>query len=158
MPVSVTAIVKSQNYKPMKNNINNMIPAAIEAITDSKMAKESGVVNKEYKGYISSMGASIMQAGLLPTIAFFANDENKKADSSKLLDAVLLLINPDYQERQKLINYVIESCKPDNYVENNDEGIGLNNLDQYKLMIMEEEISDALIALKLAIRTFKFSK
>jgi len=65
----------------MNEKINNLIPKAIQAIKNSGIEKAS-VVKKEYKGYISSMGASIIQAGLLATLAFYQNDSGKKANSS----------------------------------------------------------------------------
>ncbi len=138
----------------MKDKINKLIPEAIDAIEKSHIAND-GIVSKEYKGYISSMGASIMQAGLLPTIAFYANDTGKKAHSSYLLDAILRLINPNYQPNEKLITYVISKClKP----QSSGSEISTSDLDFDKLFLAEEEIEDALIALKLSIRTFKIKE
>ena len=135
----------------MTEKISKLIPKAIQAIKNSKIA-DKGNVQKEFKGYIPSMGASILQAGLLPTIAFYANDTNKNADSSKLLDAILRLIKSDYIDTDKLINYIIEKSVN---ADNNNKEIKLNDLDFNKLYLIEEDITDALIALKLALRTFK---
>ena len=139
----------------MNEKINKLIPVAIQAIKDSKMAKESGIVPKEFKGYISSMGASILQTGLLATIAFYANSDNKNADSSKLLDAILMLIKSNYQSSDKLILYVINQSKKDNDLPNQ---VSIDNLNLDELYLMEEKINNALIALKLALRTFKLTK
>lgn len=157
----------------MNEKINSLIPKAIQKIKLSKMEKMvrvekdgnvveingkpvmEGIVDKEYKGYISSMGASILQTGLFATIAFYANDSGKSAKSSYLLDAILRLINPDYQENDKLITYVIEKSLKPNVTKND---IEISNLSFNKLYLIEEEITDALIALKLALRTFKLSK
>jgi CRISPR-associated protein Cmr5 len=137
----------------MNERINRLIPDAIDAISNSKMAKESGIVPKEFKGYVSSMGASIVQAGLLPTLAFYANDSGKKANSSYLLDAITRLIKHDYTQNDKLILYVINSCKSTNTT-----NIKAHDLDFDKLYAKEEEITTALIAIKLALRTFKYSE
>ena len=139
----------------MKAKINKLIPLAVEAIRESKIADYNDVVKKEFKGYISSMGASILQAGLLPTIAFFANDEGKKAKSSYLLKAVHIVITDNNTNGQSLFKYVVDKTKKDNLPERQDNKIRMNDLDMNKLYLMEEEISDALIAIKLALRTFK---
>lgn len=139
----------------MNETINKLIPKAIQAIKDSKMANNSNVVNKEFKGYISSMGASILQTGLLATIAFYANDDNKKAKSSFLLKAIFLIIKPNNNNNNKLITYVINQSKKDANLPDN---VSLDNLDFDKLYLMEEQITNALIALKLALRTFKLTE
>ncbi len=138
----------------MNEKINNLIPKAIQAIEHSGIEKAS-VVKKEYKGYISSMGASIIQAGLLATLAFYQNDSGKKANSSNLLKAILLLIKPDDSTETNLIKYIIDHSKKDNIT---GQHVSVGDLDPDKLYILEEEVSDALIALKLALRTFKIEK
>ncbi len=126
----------------MREKINELIPKAMEAITSSKIADKDGNVKKEFKGYIASIGASIIQAGLLPTLAFYQNSSGKKADSFKVLDAILLLIKQNWNN-EKLISYVIAKSTTD------------NNLDKNKLYLIEEDIMDAIVAIKLALRTFK---
>jgi len=138
----------------MNEKINNLIPKAIQAIKNSGIEKAS-VVKKEYKGYISSMGASIIQAGLLATLAFYQNDSGKKANSSNLLKAILLLIKPGDSTETNLIKYIIDHSKKDNTT---GQHVSVGDLDLDKLYILEEEVSDALIALKLALRTFKIEK
>ena len=136
----------------MKEKINELIPKAIQAIVDSKIANENGEVEKEFKGYISSIGASIIQAGLLPSLAFFQNSSGKKADSCMVLDAVLMLIKNSNSANEKLITYVINQCKTQNLATNT---YTASNLDKEKLYLIEEDIMDAIIALKLALRIYK---
>lgn len=138
----------------MKEKINELIPSAIDAITKSKIAV-NGEVKKEFKGYISSIGSSIIQSGLLPTLAFFQNKGGKTADSYLVLDAVLRLIKSNYDEHERLIDYVILTCRT-NQTANNQ--YRLHNLDHDKLEKVETEITDALVALKLALRTFKIDE
>jgi CRISPR-associated protein Cmr5 len=123
--------------------VENLIPAAIAAITSSGMS-DNGAVNKAYKGYISSLGASIIQSGLLPTLAMYKGTEgsdNKKAETSCLLNAIFSVVKSKYNP------------KPTD-----------DNLFDYALRIMQKpemrqmvinEIMNASIAVKLAIRTFK---
>ncbi len=139
----------------MNEKINRLIPLAIQAVKDNNISSH-GEVKKENKGYISSMGASIIQTGLLATLAFYANDEGKKAHSSNLLKAIYQIITGEQAEnKNSLIKLVINTTKKDDV--NNNE-IGINDLDFDKMYIMEQNISDALVALKLAIRTFKITK
>ena len=81
--------------------VENLIPFAIKAVSESKMEdeKKKGVVNKAYKGYISSLGAGIIQSGLLPTLAMYKGaekSENKKADTGKLLNAIYYVIEKNH--------------------------------------------------------------
>lgn len=124
------------------------------AIESSGIAN-NGVVEKEFKGYISSMGASIIQAGLLATLAFYQNDSGKKADSSNLLKAILILIKPGNSTEENLVKYIIDHSKKDNTT---GQHVSVDDLDHDKLYVLEEEVSDALIALKLALRTFKIKE
>lgn len=124
----------------MNKKVNELIPKALEAIKTSKMADDSNQVDKEYKGYIASMGASIIQSGLLPTLAFYSNefsDSGKK--KLKLIIALNILI--DNTNNPKLLNYVLSQTH---------NGTNKAEIDKF-----EKQISDALIALKLALRTFK---
>jgi len=71
--------------------VEKLIPEAIIAITSSGMAVH-GEVNKAYKGYISSLGAGIIQSGLLPTLAMYKGNEDsdkKKANTACLLNSYL---------------------------------------------------------------------
>ena len=138
----------------MNEKINNLIPRAMDVIESSGIAHD-GVVKKEYKGYISSMGASIIQAGLLATLAFYQNDSGKKAKSSFLLKAILSLIKPNNSTGTNLIKYVINESIKDNVTNNY---VSVVDLDSDKLYVLEQEVSDALVALKLALRTFKIEE
>ena len=118
----------------MNRKINELIPRALQAIKDSKMAV-NGEFEKEYKGYISSMGASILQSGLIATLAFYSKDaEGSGAKRTYLLKAIGMLVVPD-NNNNELLKYVL-----------------VNRSNQRKI---ENDISNALIALKLALRTFK---
>lgn len=125
----------------MNKKINELIPKALEAIKSSKMADNSDLVDKEYKGYIASMGASIIQSGLLATLAFYSNEQSGSADKRlKLMKAIVKTILNANSEK-KILDYVL---------------IGSHNgTNKYEIDKFEKKISDALIALKLAIRTFK---
>jgi len=124
----------------MNKNINDLIPKALAAIKKSKIANDANEVEKEYKGYIASMGASIIQSGLLATLAFYSNEQSGSADKRlKLINAVNLVIWTN--SKDNLLSNVIA---------NSDNGANKLELDKF-----EKQISNALIALKLSLRTFK---
>lgn len=132
----------------MNKKTNDLIPEALIAIDSSGMA-ENGVVDKEYKGYISSMGAGIIQSGLIATIVFYSNESSGvNSKRIKLLKAIRILIAP--QEENDLLNYIILKVKP---VNKND--FEISSLNPSGINKLEEEISNALIVLKLVLRTFK---
>jgi CRISPR-associated protein Cmr5 len=94
MPALVTDLLPSKKSRGHERKKNELIPKAIKAISTTHIADDHGNVQKEYKGYIASIGASIVQAGLLPTLAFYQNDSGKKAHSSNVLQAIRILIAP----------------------------------------------------------------
>lgn len=127
-----------------KRKIEELIPYAIDIIQE--VLVNDGKVEKEYKGYISSFGASIIQAGLLPTIAFFEKTSSSaKADRKKLTKAILKLI------------YIMKGKKEEN--QNNETTLldyALNNIK--KDLNLKEDIINATVALKLALNTFEFEQ
>jgi len=119
----------------MDRRVDKLIPKAIKAakthIADNKK------IFKEYNGYISSFGASILQSGLKPAVAF---NESASSSSAKnkipLMQAILELITEQEPEKDaKLLNYILEHPKKESKI--------------------KHKIIDAAIALKLAIRTFE---
>ncbi|MBK6914997.1 MAG: type III-B CRISPR module-associated protein Cmr5 [Ignavibacteriales bacterium] len=124
----------------MNKKVNELIPKALAAITASEMASADSV-DKEYKGYIASMGASIIQSGLIATIAFYSNKQSGSADKRlKLMKAIVkTILNTNSDE--KLLDYLLTGSH---------NGTNKPEIDKF-----EKQISDALIALKLALRTFQ---
>lgn len=112
------------------SKIEKLLPCAIEALKKSKVVKEE-TIKSQFKGYISSFGASVISSGLLPTIAFYSSKGNAKEDRALLLTAISLVIN---DENNNLYDYV------ENHINKT---------------LAKREIFDACIAIKLAIRTFK---
>lgn len=134
----------------MNKKVNELIPKALEAIKVSGIADNANEFDKEFKGYIASMGASIIQSGLLATLAFYSNESSdSKVKRLNLLKAIRFLIAPQ-GNNEKLLHYVLNKTKPD---ERNE--YSASDLKKDELQKLETQISDALIALKLALRTFK---
>ncbi|WMJ82283.1 type III-B CRISPR module-associated protein Cmr5 [Clostridium sp. MB40-C1] len=127
-----------------KREVEKYMPLAINSIIrvmneNESIDKESLELPKEFKGYVSSFGAGIIQSGLLPTVAYFENkDSNSKADRSKITEMIFSMLNKkESYKTYKLLDYLLD----------NKEDIGE----------IKENILNIAIALKLAMRTFKFS-
>lgn len=128
-----------------KNNIEELIPLAIECIKKSDIYdKENDTISKEFNGYISNLGASIVQSGLKNAIVFFEDEEsNTNEDRYKIPKLVLDVLKNSKKELKD--NDEAEYNKLSEYVNKNNK-----NLD-----IIKEDILNALIALKHGIRIFK---
>lgn len=114
-----------------------MIPQAIEALKITGIIK-NGKIESAFNGYISSFGASVIQTGLLASVAKFENhNSSTDADRPKLMKAILYLLSGENNNGEdSLLKYVIENQK------NNPR--------------LQSEIEEAAIALKLTMRIFEF--
>ena len=122
----------------MKQRVEQYLPNAIRVVTSEQIADIDRNVPSQYNGYISSLGASIIQSGLLPTIAFFSSTESRsEEDRNKIIKAVFKIIIQSGNA-----NAII----PSDFLDYT------NNHENKKLLL--EQILDAATALKLAIRTF----
>lgn len=120
-----------------KREIEHYIPLAIESIKKVMETDKNIILPKEFKSYVSSFGASIIQSGLLPTVAFFENEgANSEADRKKITEIIfdILKIEYDYNE-YKLLDYLLENTNREK--------------------VIREDIENIAVALKLAMRTFK---
>lgn len=128
-----------------KIKVEKLIPIAIECIEKTKLiiVKENKIP-KEFNGYISNFGASIIQSGLMSTVAFFeAKDTSSNQDRSKLTKLILNVINKEkdrnfeIDEKINLLDYILKNKSKKN--------------------IVKEEVINAAIAVKLAMRVFEFT-
>lgn len=141
-----------EGNKMGKRRVEELIIPALNAIESNMFKGEKDYskceVPAEFKGYISSFGASIIQNGLVSTIHFFNNkNANTKEDRTIIITLLFDMLksyyiqNNTYEFNFENINSLLELVKENN-----------NRLD-----ILTEIIIDAAIALKLAIRTYKIS-
>lgn len=121
---------------------DKLIIDAISALEKSKIVKD-GQYESEYKGYISSFGASIVQSGLLPAVIFYENSSRAKSEKKKLINAIMRILKAQEgiysvlspnNENQLLSAFIIDN--PDSKKE------------------IKRDVNAAAVALKLAIRTF----
>ncbi len=123
----------------MKQRVEKYIPEAIESIENNIL--ENNKVKSQFKGYISSFGAAIIQTGLIPAVAFYSVQGDADAERQKLIEAIKKILNENDEtilSNQSLLSFLIEKF------ESND------NMNLWK-----EKIMDAATALKLAVRTFE---
>lgn len=123
-----------------RKRIEMFIPIAMDLINELEIVKNGGIPSN-YSGYIDTYGPSIRQAGLLQTVSF--NEKNEKR-----------------KKINKLIFEVLKKGVGDKFVELNSypslidllKDIEKDNLRKKKL---EKLIVEAVIACKLAMKTFK---
>lgn len=143
------------------NKIEELLPAALEAakkfITTDK---EQLSVPKQFKGYISSFGASVIQSGLMPTLAFYSDAKKARGDRSLLVPALVYIL---FKKKRYISNSdaisALEKLEKDN---DKDLRPLIHIIFNWLLESSEEspeklrkEMMDASIALKLALRTFR---
>jgi len=140
-----------------KKRVEKYIPDALEVLDgafrnsvyeiDPNFPKDA--LPKEYNGYISAFGASLIQSGLKPTIAVYENQSSNTDKIKKLLTLAILeimrkednqnySITESFDMNDSLLRYILNS--------NEDEEI------------IKSRIKDIAVAIKLAIRTFKLEK
>lgn len=117
-----------------KKNIEAYIPKVMEVLG---RAFPEGVISSSYNGYISSFGASIVQSGLLPTLALFENTDASTKENKEYLSYLIVQVLTNSDEDRSLLHYAL-SKKNDKMIKQN--------------------ILDIAVAIKLCIRTFKLEK
>lgn len=125
----------------MKAKIERHIPAAIRQIDAYFKQLDNKPISKEFKGYLSSLGASVIMSGLLPTLAVYYSKESK-ADRGKVIGWVYEIVKsqPKFNacnNNEDLFKYALE-------IQGNPQ----------MLNALTEEILNISVALKLSIRTF----
>lgn len=112
---------------------------------------------KEMKGDIASFGASIVQAGLLPSVLFFSEGKWDK-NPHKIGEKKANEDDNTKQRRANIMQMIFEVME--NKTEDDNQNRPLFNLVRKNIQNNEQEtlenITEAALALKLAFRAFKF--
>ena len=103
-------------------------------------------IPSEYKGYISTFGAMVIQNGLIPALAYFEkNDANEKGNRKRISNIVKNFLKVKgivkINDNKKLCQYLSEEIQSKRMVKD-------------KLREIENKVIDISIAIKLALRTF----
>ncbi len=116
-----------------RRSIEKYIPQTMEVL-DREFG--DGVIPSAYNGYISSFGASVIQSGLLPTLALFENTNASTKEDKSYLTYIIFQVLTGRDDDVSLLHYVLD---------NNES-------------LLRQQILDIAIAIKLSIRTFKLNK
>jgi len=116
-----------------KKNIEKYIPDTMKVL-DRTFA--NGTIPSAYNGYISSFGASIIQSGLLPTLALFENTNSSTKENKEYLSYIIMQVISGNEDDKSLLRYCLDKDET----------------------LVKQQILDISVALKLSIRTFKLDK
>lgn len=128
------------------NPVDKYLPTALQAVADPENGLyENGRIKRVYKGYVSAFGTIVKQSGLLPAAVLYGkqvgdSENNKRADGNKTLITDLLhrILQPQL-----------------NYSEQNFLDFAFRHKDDFTV---RREVLRAAVALKLALRTQKFTE
>jgi CRISPR-associated protein Cmr5 len=143
------------------NKIEKLLPYSLKAAQRFiTIDKGELSVPKQFKGYISSFGASVIQSGLMPTLAFYSDAKKAKGDRSLLVPALIdiLFQNESYPidiEVQKKLDDLDKDKEKDMKQIVHYFFAWLLEANSENPQKLRKELMDASIALKLALRTFR---
>lgn len=136
----------------MLRKIEYLIPAALEAVDAVLLAKYGkDKIPSGYQSAVSGFGTSLLQMGLLPTLAVYTDkDSGAGIDRSKLLEALLRIV----KHQDSRFSSENKSMIP------NDVSILLKTVAKNEPLQQElkEHLLQAALAFKLAIRTYNLKK
>ena len=120
-----------------------LIKKADDAIEKAGIVNKEGQYDKVFKGYVSSFGASIAQAGLIPTIIFFEAKSEQAKERPKLVDALMFLLDSNCQDETLAQSLLRMRAENEKEVYEREE----------KLLL--KKVTEAMVAIKLALRLYK---
>ncbi len=134
-----------------KRFIEELIPKAIELIDKNDKMKVDGGIPNEFNAYISSLGTSLSQAGLRQSIIFYSMPKENKEQNIKGHGA-----NHNREEIIKVAEKLLQQkgIIPENI--NILEYVNSKSLEE--LVNFKPKLIDTIIAIKMAIRSFKMIK
>jgi len=136
----------------MMKNIEKLLPAAMNVATDNLARTDRKSVSKEYDGYVASFAPSLITAGLLPTLSFYS-DRHKISDDKNDADR-----EKREPRRIHVLNALLDILKKVNLIGATDDLLdhALAHKDHaHSQRQLRKSLTDASIALKLALRNFK---
>lgn len=144
-----------------KQVIEALIPPALALIEEHLVVQpeqegELSYIPKVYKGYISSMGASLNQSGLLPTLAIFsARDSEDEGERWKLMIILTKLLKDKWTNRyEALATQTNRQGQPFPDEQRLLQFAAAKREDRTLLRAIRNDLVQASIAVKLALRTF----
>lgn len=140
----VMVCVSLMRFLILKSQIMKVKSDLIKRANDALISCEivvNGEYSREFSGYIPSFGASIIQSGLLPTLLFFEDKESDAKERSKVVQAITMVL-----------------FKNGNFTNDKKEDVSIAEellKDSRKEKAILKEVTEAAVALKLALRMYK---
>jgi len=128
----------------MKSAIDDLIPEAYRVLKEVGIA-EDGVINKSWRGQISTFGSVVQNGSLLAAVAFFSSQGGSNLDRQKLMTAIWLLLRKESISIKNDKNAPEALCK---YIESYKE-----NRRELKMSIINRAV-----ALKLAMNLYELKR
>ena len=128
-----------------KERVDANIGKAYDVLKKRNIADEKDVIQKAYRGQISSFGAAVSSGSLVSAIAFFSDKGQSKVDREKLMDALYDLLSDKEKDKiagnakNKLFAYVRAKYE------------------KGEIDTVKEEVLDCSIALKLAMNLYSLA-
>jgi len=119
--------------------INKMLKKADDALEKSGIM-QAGKINEVYKGYVSGFGATVIQSGLLPTMAFYmATDKKENKGNAKYVIVA--------------ISQILGYATPENLFTECQQKF---DTERAAFGSLRQDIVNASVALKIMMRTYQF--
>lgn len=125
--------------------VERLLPKAIDAVKNHVL--NDNKVPKEFNGYISSFGASVIMSGLLPTLVFFSQEGKARGDRGAVIEALEKILQESSPDLLTVNKSLIQTVK-----------VIVDKSDIVSMDRLVNKIQEAAIALKLAIRIFPKSQ
>lgn len=125
-------------------SVENLIIVSKKHIEDpSKGLSLDGKVNKKYRSYISSLGPTIRQSGLIKAILSYSRKDSE-SEKFKIIELIESILKEEgiIEKSSSLINVCFEA-----YKKRNENFIEFINLENY--------IKKTIIAIKLSMNLFE---
>jgi len=174
----------------MQNRVDKYLPFAFKAIEQVRIdVKKEGATNpkyvvfknkegkipKEYKGYISQFGASIIQAGVITALTFYEAEEQGSAQDRRLIVAAIKFIIDKTKDFEEKLSEFLQNNepKPEEIKQKKKDIMEEITKDFYSdcklseclrfkddeaIQYEAEKIMDAATALKLVLRTYEMTE
>ncbi len=135
----------------MLRKIEYLIPAALQAIDDVLVAKYGlEAIPSGYQSAVSGFGTTVLQMGLLPTLAVYADkDSDADIDRQKLLEVLIKIVGHQDSRFSAAGKELL----------NNEDSLLKDALQPgFPQEELKAQLLQASLAFKLAIRTYKLKK
>lgn len=115
----------------------NVLAEAIKYLKGDNPIVQNRSIKKAYKGYVSAFGGSVVQSGIAPACVAFLGDDNKKHVVEAIYQICRMVDNTTFSQGS------LKDRKNDPNGDISSKGF-------------RNKMSEAAVALKLAMRTYNF--